>query len=134
MRIVAFDPGGTTGAAVGDITTRRQFELQCVTQFDWDDRFNIWEFLKEQRPDQVVIEDFRLYKHKAQDQINSPFPAVRVIGIIDAFCHLMEIPVAMQPASAISRVKVLSPDQVQITTMHQSDAYKHLRCYVILNT
>jgi len=135
MIIVAIDPGFTTGVAVGEVIHPKQFDLINTYSLLWENRFETSTILDQYKPEVVVMEDFRLYRHKAMDQVNSPFPSARVIGSVDAFCWQRGIRVAMQPASVMSRVGILSKDKDAVgSILHIGDAYKHLRYYTLMNT
>lgn len=137
MNIVAFDPGKTTGVARARITGARTYSIIDAYQISWEDRFSAIKntlYSADHRPDIVVVEDFRLYPHAAQHLINNSFPAVRVIGIIEAFCYEARIKLEFQtPASRKSTV-VPDEDRPLVRQLkHSLDAYLHLRYWVLLN-
>lgn len=133
IQILAFDPGHTTGVVVSTLTGPRDFVVTSVSQLSWEERFHILTLIRLHQPCVVVAEDFRLFAHAAKSQINSPFPAVRVIGLIDAYCHLEGVKLHLQQPSVRSNVKV--PDKALELTKalpHAREAYRHLRYFVFL--
>jgi hypothetical protein len=53
------------------------------------------------QPDYVVMEGFRLYGAKANEQINSEFETPQLIGIIKMVCYDLKIPLTIQFASEV---------------------------------
>lgn len=137
MKIVAFDPGKTTGIVVAQWESGRNFTLLQTGVITWPSRFTVVKFVLEaQRPDFIVVESFRLYPHKSQDQIGADFPSAQMIGIIYAYAHdTVGIEgIRLQPASVMSSVRVLDQDKRMVgASPHVKDAYRHLRYYVIVN-
>lgn len=134
MKILSIDPGFTTGYAVGELAGPRIFRLIEVGELEWEQRFDLLSIIYTIQPSMCVMEDFILYKDKAEAQINSRFPSAKVIGIADLVCHMFGIDVAMQPASTMKSVSILEADKLTVgSSPHMQDAYKHLRYYVLLN-
>jgi len=137
MNIIAFDPGETTGVARAKLTGPRTYELIDVAQITWDKRFEqTWNFLldPEVHCGMVIAEDFRLYASAAQHLINNMFPAVKVIGAIEAFAWMLNIPVHLEPPA--SRMNVTIPDidaPALVDMKHARDAYRHLRYWVLVH-
>ena len=95
---------------------------------------------------EVVCEDYRLYAHKAQDQINSNLETPQLIGIIKYECYLRAVPVHLQMAH---EVKNRWSDEVLYKTgrfkkegkhvyadgvlieHHSKDAYRHGLHYIL---
>jgi hypothetical protein len=83
----------------------------------------------------VVMEDFRLYAHKAQQQIGSDMQAVKVIGIITTWARLNKIPVVMQ----MPTIKAIAEKWTKVeptgdhNRSHWVDAYNHGMYYLIKN-
>lgn len=146
--VLAFDPGKTTGFAEIRIhETLRGFDLVNVREISWDDRLTDlqailhgkWSQDSQTRdyesPPQVVLEAFRLFPHKAAQQIGSDFPSSQVIGSIEAMCFLFGIPetnIVYQVPADIAKVAVLG-DHVNACagSPHKVDAYKHARLYFL---
>lgn len=135
--IVTFDPGETTGFVAAEWQGGKDFGITEVAQIPWDDRFyQTRDLLKFHLPDYVVIEDFRLYHHRAQSQIGKTFPSVNVIGVIQTYCYELGYldRIVLQPASNRSSVKIADEHLLMVgASPHIQDAYRHLRYFVIVN-
>jgi hypothetical protein len=59
------------------------------------------DFIEYMFPDYVVMEGFRLYGTKANEQINSEFETPQLIGIIKMVCYDLKIPLTIQFASEV---------------------------------
>ena len=112
-KILAIDPSGnftegkgTTGwALVTDtkviITVGQVLAKNYSTIIDyWSALVNLIENLQ---PDIVVIEDYLLYKDKAQAQILSRLETARVIGVLEFTCARKEIPCHFQRAIDVKK-------------------------------
>lgn len=90
----------------------------------------------------VVIEDYILYKQKAQNQINSRMETCKVIGIIQHFCFQNKIAYTMQLAATVKKrwaneilehnhyiakknKSYILPGTKQILNRHALDAVRH---------
>jgi len=141
MRYVAFDPGGSTGFCEAIATlSDRTFQVVKSCTIDWSDRFKVGDLLQgtdeAPLPDAVIVESFRLYQHRAKEQIGSDFPSSQVIGMIEMIAWQIGIldKVVYQPASNISRVQVLPEHKPSVAASeHARDAYRHLRYYILTN-
>lgn len=140
MRILAFDPGKTTGfceAIVDPTNSNIQIVNSCTLA--WERRFFVHELLQgtceAPLPDVVVVESFHLYAHKAQELIGSIFPSVQIIGTLEAYAFELGIidRIVYQPASVMSRVELLEYGKLLAPSPHARDAFKHLRYYVVMN-
>lgn len=146
--VLAIDPGETTGYVVirydgmtANDTDRhvgrqvqggRQFTVLVAGQYEWDQRFRIQQRIQD--ADHIVMESFRLYAHKAQEQINNTFPSVETIGIVTAFAYLEAKlgAIVMQPASMRTNVDVLNEHKGYVQAhVHAHDAYQHGRIYIL---
>ena len=135
---LGIDPGETTGVCVAyssgdELIVSEAFELT------WESRFQLLplvSILSEQSATQldIVVESFHLYKHRAQQQVGSYFPSVRVIGILETAAWASKIlnRIIYQSASDIARVTVL-PQHAKIVggSEHTKDAYKHIRYHYV---
>lgn len=134
-KILAIDPGGTTGIAFVRYLGGRDFELRYVTQLIWNERFLVNNYMK--FADRIVVEDFRLYESKAKDQINADFPSVQVKGIIECYAYQMGMldRIYYQMASERVNVKVVDVEHQKLLTamVHATDAYRHARLHVLMN-
>lgn len=141
--VSGWDPGGTTGYFIGELDSGAPAGFQVLESgiIQWHYRFSrIRLLLDRYRPSTSIVESFRLYRDKAQDQIGSTFPSAQVIGIIEAYCFMVGIAMPIyQPAATIAGkppVLVL-PIHTNLLYMgtkdmmeHSNDAYKHVRYWV----
>lgn len=134
-KILSFDPGGTTGVAFGVYTGGREFDLRYVTQLAWVERFTVADYIR--HADRIVCEDFKLYENKAKDQINSRFPSVQLIGMIEYVANQLGKLDCLyyQMASERVNVTVVNAEHKKAlkTMIHATDAYRHLRLHVLMN-
>jgi len=146
-KIVAIDPGGTTGVCAIEETASHvegvpDFQVVMVEEILWENRLTFFEALFYGRlttingepllPDVVVIESFRLRPGRAMEQIGSNFPSVRVIGIVEAFVALCinEPLLVFQEPSIIGRCEILAEHASMFRGLiHAGDAYRHARYY-----
>jgi hypothetical protein len=129
VKYVAFDPGETTGVAVfdefGDVI--RYWQIYTLGA--------LLEFLEtvDQCSD-FIVEDFKIFGHKAKSQIGSRGPAQQAIGVIQAHCQKHpKKNIWLQPASVKSIAAKWT--QVKVPTnhanSHQVDAYLHGSYFLI---
>ena len=137
IRLAAFDPGLTTGYCVIDIQDDgKDFVVHRTDEIPWEARFKNLEYIfLEDQPKIIVIEQFRLYPHKAKAQIGSEFPSVRVIGIIETMCYqerIDETKIHFQGAGDIVKTMVLDRDVKLVAgSPHKIDAYRHARLHFL---
>jgi hypothetical protein len=106
---LALDPSGnftegkgTTGWAV--ISSEGPTIISCgqVLAENYSNKFDYWRailnIIDNTKFDYLVIEDFLLYKSKAQSQINSRFETPKIIGIIEMYCNNANKPCEFQRA------------------------------------
>lgn len=97
MRVLAIDPGGTSGIVVveGDRMLFAAAEpLSAAAIIPYLDQLN-----DRYAPDVVVVEDYRVYRHKLYQHANSDLHTARVIGAIEAWCGYRGKPLRYQMAS-----------------------------------
>ena len=142
MKLVAFDPGKTTGVCVADVT-KHDFQLRTCFEMSWESRFEVVEALISGTyfnpkvphvPEIVVAESFRLRQGRALEQAGSDFPSVNVIAIIQTFLYLhgpeRQLDLKLQEPGMRSRVKVLDEHKQWVKgSSHKLDAYQHARLY-----
>jgi hypothetical protein len=137
VRLASFDPGQTTGYCVIDIQDDgKDFSVHRCDEIPWEARFaNIDYIFINDTPQIIVVEQFRLYPHKAKVQIGSIFPSVRVIGIIETMCYihgLAESRLYFQGAGDIVKTMVLERDMTMVAgSPHKIDAYRHARLHFL---
>lgn len=139
QNLIAFDPGVTTGYCIAKYIGGREFLVIRAGQIAWEDRFamirNLLE-LREKPFDHVLVESFRLYRHKAQQLVNNDFPSSQLIGVIEFICweHGSLYCVHQQPASVRQNVQILEHHRAfLIDQPHAQDAYRHIRYFVLTN-
>ena len=92
--LLAIDPGESSGWATYSATGEFQDAGICRS------REGVYDLLKEVGPvAKVVIEDYRLFSHKAVQQSGSRLETVRVIGAIESWAAINDSEVILQPAS-----------------------------------
>jgi hypothetical protein len=113
--ILALDPSGsyeegkgTTGWCIWDDDKYLTAAVGEICAVDYDSQISFWKAvlllleckaLNEKTA--VPIEDYLLYAHKADTQINSHMETCQLIGILKYFCAQHHIPYRMQPASEV---------------------------------
>ena len=124
--IIGIDPSGaywegkgTTGYSVFHAPDNRFIELgtiqasgfECAEAY-WDKHIQLLEQLifsergkRKGKPNKtiVVIEDYLLYANKAEKQINSRMETSKLIGIIQHWCYINDIPYSMQTAALVKQ-------------------------------
>lgn len=135
--ILSIDPGINIGMVLGtdiDLITP-DFSIARAGVIMYPNRAQLKPILARYRAQltAIVLEDFKLFPHKAVDQIGSRFETVKVIERVTVYCEELGLDhlITMQPSSAQQRVKV--PDDVPAQlgyNRHLLSAYKHLRYYL----
>jgi hypothetical protein len=103
-RILALDPGETTGFAVFDSLPKagRRVDWVEIDQVKTGNPEEAVEALvrlfDECRPDRVVYESYHVYDWKKEQHVWSPVFTVQVIGCIWTLCRLRKIPFSTQSA------------------------------------
>ena len=135
QHVLAFDPGETTGIVAAELTGPRTYKYIEAWQVKWSERFSIKYLINALTsfPGSVIVcEDFHLYATQAQNQINSYFPSVKVIGIIETWANEYGISVFLQPASARVSTNIPDIDKSKLSSQkHARDAYQHMRYWVL---
>lgn len=100
MKILVFDPSGNYFEGKGTSGWALYYEnkLTSVGQLqasDYDNRYEYWkahiDLIKAVEPDYVVLENFVLYAHTKEAQINSEFETSQLIGVIKFYCDCNNI-------------------------------------------
>lgn len=143
--IFAFDPGFTTGICIARHNTGKQFKVIKSADILWSNRFSIFHLITANAPmiKALVIEEFKLFDNPLtlKSQINSTFPSVAVISIIELSAHLSYIPhiITMQSPGLIHHKgqPTISIDdehkQIIRGSKHRVDAFLHLKYWVLMN-
>lgn len=115
MRFISFDPSGNFNEGKGQtgwvIMSNNQIEnFGQIRAKDYNDRNDYWrahtKLLEEKSIDSVVVEDFRLYKSKANNQTNSEMETSKLLGYIEMYSYNNKLSFKKQlAAQAKSRFK-----------------------------
>lgn len=113
--VLAFDPSGefskgkgTTGWCVMNCVNTQVEQIGTISARHYDNKYEYWDahiqlirkFLKQYGNNLAVsIEDYILYKQRAEAQINSNFETVRLIGILEHFCYTNAVDVHTRNAA-----------------------------------
>lgn len=136
IKLLSIDPGKTTGACIISVRDDgSSFDLVHAQEIMWDTRFQqTYDLFNVHRIDSlsvIVIEAFRLFPGKAMAQIGSEFPSSQMIGAIEAFSFLLNIPksnILYQTPVDIQSVKIEVHDLKAVAdSPHKIDAYRHAR-------
>lgn len=145
--IIAFDPGRTTGLVIAYYYGGRNFEITRAEEIRWHNRMQItrdvlWYYMP--KLCLIIIEDFKLFEDKAEDQAGDDMPSSQMIGIIECRAFdlgLNEITIKQMPGVK-NRVQVLDrhyrsllieneETKRMIVSEHTFDAYKHIRHRIV---
>lgn len=101
MKLLAFDPGGTTGFAEmqrrSGVSLSEWEKLQVGYRTDCKDNPDqIVELLMYKKPDIIVCEQFRLYPWKAKAQAWSQLTESQIIGAVKCYAKIYNVPCYMQ--------------------------------------
>jgi len=151
MKILAIDPGKTTGVCYADwdllsipndktplnVETTKLFEIQ------WENRFAIGELVA-LPTDVIVIENFIMYANKHNDLTGAEFPSSQIIGIVEYCAYKLGKLQTLVKMNASTRVRASKPfpfNQMNIDdlidgsvlihkiTPHTTDAFQHAVTY-----
>lgn len=124
-------------------------KFECPEEY-WNEILKLIELNANKYGDEliVVIEDYLLYETKATAQVNSRMETCRLLGTIQWFCWINNIPYSLQPASAVKHRwsdEVLLKEQIfykdsdglhhtdtgwKFTIIHIRDAFRHAIHYI----
>lgn len=127
---LALDPGLHTGWATWD---KAGLFIDMGTTHSYDelhDKLAAFPFTIQV----VIVEDFKLFQHRAKQQSGSRMPAPRAIGQIETFARLWGAAVVKQPASIKSnaeRLTDISTKGLSHEQTHVLDAFNHGEYYLI---
>lgn len=128
MRVLAFDPGGTTGWCCMDKQDDKKMPGVLVERGDFKGWDKVDELIQKFEPDVVTYEVFRLYAYKAQSKSWDTFLVCEVIGVIKFLCREYGIEIVEQTPSQgkqffnTDKLKALGLYQ---TVTHINDATGH---------
>ena len=142
--LVSIDPGGTTGFCVfafpDGIIRPDGYTLHTALEVRFNNRQWYGGFFAEHRDSigVIVLERFKLFNNQKtmQAQINSEFPSVRIIGIIEAYAHMYGLgdKIVFQEPNDRKSAEIPRPHWLQIgPSDHVRDAYRHARYYTLMH-
>lgn len=108
MRLLALDPSGSFKEGKGQTgwVVMNDNKIESFGQLkakDYDTRYQYWashtSLMLIRKPDEVVIEEFRLYGSKAKAQINSEMETSKLIGYLEMELYSHNLPYKTQQAS-----------------------------------
>lgn len=115
--LLAIDPSGsyyegkgTTGWCIFNckdnaITIADDINAKSYTEMAnyWDAHIQLIARFKQKYGEKlcVIIEDYILYAHKADSQVNSHMETSKLIGVLQHYCGIQQIPYTMQLASEV---------------------------------
>ena len=121
MKVLAFDPGETTGWAVLSPGNLEAGEFPA-----WQEVRNI---IKHYSPQMIVIEEFRLRPSAALALTWTTFPTIEVIGVIKFLAESFNIPCKTQTAAQAKVFKLkLNLKALEGVPNHAGDALRHAIC------
>lgn len=138
-RVLGLDPGGTVGWSIMEgcklIANGQTPGYDDSTgKIDWD---SIEHLLIDSKPDIIVCEDYKVYAHKLQQHTFSSVPTLRIIGMIEYFCHKHGIPLyyqmAMQAKGFVTDDKLKSWNLWQRGQRHSRDSIRHICYFLVFN-
>lgn len=142
--VVAIDPGKTTGFCVlscpAGVIDPNTYDVYQASEVEWSNRFFFRTFfsLYHDSIKAIVIERFKLFRNPKtmEAQINSEFPSVRIIGIVEAYAELFNL------GNKIIFQEPNDRKSAQIPRIHHAalghsdhvrDAYRHGRYWILMH-
>lgn len=132
-RLLAIDPGIANGWAIFE-----KGRIKDLGSINGVEAFDEWlhEVPNKYGPvDVVVVEDFRLFRHKASQQIGSRFEASQVIGLVQSWARRNGAEFIKQSSDILSIAQVWSKMKMpkNHSKSHHVSAYNHGFYYLVKN-
>lgn len=132
--LLCFDPGETTGVAI--FHGPKLFASGQPNTSSVDTALKeLSELFAKFQPNEVVLEDYRVYGNRAEQHIGSSLSTPRLIGMIETLCLQGKIPFHKQPAQTpkqfVTDDKLRAWGFYKTGHRHARDAIRH-GCYYIL--
>ncbi len=121
QRLLALDPGGTTGWAVFDGTVLEDAGQQKL------DGLGLQGLVHRVRPDVIVLENYRIYRQKAMSHIGSEVLPARLIGALELIAESRHIPLHLQMAGPVKAVVTDDKLRAWVKAHKQIQAGPHAR-------
>lgn len=133
MKIVAIDPGGTTGVCEYDTESEEMFQSQIGPDKHHKE---LYQLLQALYPDVVVCERFNYQRRELDKGVSLVLVSREYIGVCELWTQTNEVPLAMQQPSCmklfpdykLKRIGIYRPGMV-----HANDATCHLLYYMTVN-
>ena len=131
MRVLAIDPGGTNGMCWWDGDDFHMVAYDHVSLHD----LPLWLHSFSPRPEVIVYENFKLWKHRALQQAGSDLPAAQAIGMIKSYASIYKIKTVDQSPQILTSAQKMS--QMKLPTDHSQShwvsAYNHGFWWLVKN-
>jgi hypothetical protein len=131
VKILGVDPGGTTGLA----WFNDDYKLDSYAQVSLED-LPIWFERHTPVPDLIVLENYRLWKHRALQQAGSSLPAAQAIGMVKAYGKIRGIPIVEQSPQILESAQKMSGYKMKglaHSKTHWIAAANHVYWYMVKN-
>ncbi len=135
-RLLCLDPGKTTGWSVfeeGKLTAWGHLE-DCYDDKNVNAKV-LTDLFDDVQPDFICYEDYRVYQQKLDRHSFSPVMTVRLLGVIEAYCQMKDIPTHKQMATTAKNFctdeKLKQWGFWQAGQKHARDSIRH-GCYFLL--
>ncbi len=128
--MVSWDPGESTGWCSWH---ENGALLATGTERSREDLYKLLDAFADAPPRIFVIEDWKLFKHKAVQQSGSSQETVRVIGVLEEWARQRDVEVVKQPSAILATAQLQSG--VRLSTNHRNShwqsAYNHGFYYLV---
>lgn len=141
MRVLALDPGHTTGWGYfeGPHMCKYGQAMTLIERVGNNEGVlcyrELLDLLDGINPNVIVCEDYRVYAHKVERHVNSRVPTLHLIGAIELWAYLHHVPVVFQMASTakgfVTDDKLKAWGLYKEGMRHSRDAFRHA-CYFLL--
>jgi len=139
---LSIDPGGTTGFTAFNVPNGlidpETYSIHTALEVTFDSRFWFHRFFVTycDQIGLIILERFKLFNNTItmQSQIGSEFPSVRIIGIVEAYAHLLNLHHAIHFQEPNARLSAQIPREHYKTlgpSNHVRDSYRHWRYYAL---
>jgi hypothetical protein len=135
-RLLCLDPGKTTGWSVfedGKLTAWGHL-MDCYDDKNVNAKV-LTDMFEDVQPDYICYEDYRVYQQKLDRHSFSPVMTVRLLGVIEAYCQMKDIPTHKQ--MAVTAKNFCTDEKLkqwgfwQEGQKHARDSIRH-GCYFLL--
>jgi hypothetical protein len=130
MKIVAVDPGGTTGIAEWNVQEEKLYQFQIGPQ---EHHLELWEYLSATAPDLIICERFNYQRRELDKGVALVLVSREYIGVCKLYAHAVHHKLVMQQPSCMAlfhdaRLKALG--FYRPAMVHANDATRHLFYYI----